>query len=66
VHKYLNKEAVYGELLSKIADNEKVIEQLKNQTEELNQESKQLEMDREMLQSVKIKTQDLHGTADFS
>jgi hypothetical protein len=30
VTKYLNKEAVYGELLSKIADNEKSIEHLKN------------------------------------
>lgn len=44
VNKYLNKEAVYGELLSKIADNEKIIERLKNETEQLNQESKQLEM----------------------
>lgn len=61
VNKYLNKEAVYGELLSKIADNEKSIEQLKNETEALIQESKQLEMDKEVLQSVKIKTQDLHG-----
>lgn len=30
VKKYLNKETVYGELLSKIADNEKVLEQLKS------------------------------------
>ena len=44
MNKYLNKEAVYGELLSKIADNEKIIERLKNETEQLNQESKQLEM----------------------
>ena len=40
VKKYLNKETVYGELLSKIADNEKVLEQLKSQTDQLIQESK--------------------------
>ena len=61
MQKYLNKEAVYGELLSKIADNEKVIENLKNETEQLNQESKQLEMEKEVLTSVKVKGQDLHG-----
>lgn len=60
VQKYLNKETVYGELLGKIADNEKTIEHLKNQTEDLIQESKNLEMDREVLQSIKIKSQDLH------
>lgn len=42
VKKYLNKEAVYGELLSKIADNEKTIEQLKSETDKLNQEQKEL------------------------
>lgn len=61
MQKYLNKETVYGELLGKIADNEKTIEHLKNQTEDLIQESKNLEMDREVLQSIKIKSQDLHG-----
>lgn len=35
MQKYLNKETVYGELLGKIADNEKTIEHLKNKTEEL-------------------------------
>lgn len=63
VRKYLNKEAVYGELLGKIADNEKTIELHKNETEELIQELKILEMEREVLQSIKIKSQDLHGSS---
>ena len=61
MNKYLNKEAVYGDYLGKISDNEKTIDQLKNETEDLIQESKQLEVEREDLQSIKIKSQDLHG-----
>lgn len=60
VTKYLNKEIVYGELLGKIADNEKTIERLKTETETLNQESKAQEMELEVLNSVRIKSQDLH------
>lgn len=62
VTKYLNKEIVYGELLGKIADNEKTIERLKTETETLNQESKAQEMELEVLNSVRIKSQDLHGS----
>ena len=61
ISKYLNKEAEYGGLLSKIADNEKAIENLKSESDELIEESKHLEMEREVLQSIKIKSQDLHG-----
>ena len=60
ITKYLNKEAVYGELLSKIADNEKTIQQLKSQTDQLVQEMKQLQIEKQVLQSIKIKSQDLH------
>lgn len=42
IHKFLNKEAVYGELLGKIADNEREIGNLKAQNEELHRERKTL------------------------
>ena len=44
VQKYLNKESVYGELLGKIAENQKKIVILKNETEELIHEEKELEV----------------------
>lgn len=43
VKKFLNKEADYGDLLGRIAQNEKRIEFLKNETEDLFQEQKVLE-----------------------
>jgi|JI9StandDraft_1071089.scaffolds.fasta_scaffold834233_2 hypothetical protein len=66
IHKYLSKETVYGELLGKIADNERTINNLKAEGERLFHESKSLEDEKEVLQSIKIKEQDLHGTFSFT
>lgn len=62
INKYLSKESVYGELLGKISDNERDINDLKAEGERLIVESKALEAEREVLQSIKIKSQDLHGS----
>lgn len=43
VNKFLNKETVYGELLSKIADSEKKIEALKQEKDELERQRRACE-----------------------
>ena len=62
IYKYLNKEQAYGELLGKIAENEKKIENLKMETEILIKEEKELELDKETIDNMKIKSVELHGT----
>lgn len=52
--------------MGKIADNERIINDLKAEGEKLVGESKALEAEREVLQSIKIKSQDLHGTFDLN
>lgn len=52
---------MYGDYLGKIADNEKTIDFLKSEAERLIAETKTLELEKEVLMSVKIKSQDLHG-----
>ena len=66
ISKYLHKETVYGDYLGKIADNEKTIDFLKSEAERLIAETKTLQLEKEVLMSVKIKSQDLHGRYNLS
>ena len=55
----MNKEAVYGDLLGRITANEQRIVELKDETERLFEEAKELEVQRENIQNIKVKSVDL-------
>lgn len=54
VKKFLNKENAYGELLGKIADNERNIADLKSEHEELAKERRKLETEKDELNSNRL------------
>ena len=54
VTKFLNKESAYGDLLGKIAENEQRITELKREREELVATEKELEAEKEILDTTKI------------
>lgn len=54
VKKFLNKEHAYGELLGKIADNERSIADLKSEHEELVRERRKLETEQDELNSNRV------------
>jgi cell division protein FtsL len=60
VFKFLNKESVYGELLSKIADNEKRITELKQEKESLLKHRKLLKEEKQQYMFVKKEEVNLH------
>jgi len=62
VSKFLNKESVYGELLSTIAENERKIEKLKHDKEELLKERKQIEDEMNLFEITKKANTDLSST----
>ena len=59
IYKYLNKEAVYGDLLGRITQNEQKIQELKEEQEQLIKEQRELEMEKDTIQNIKIKTTDI-------
>ncbi len=59
VKKFLSKENTYGDLLGKIADNERIISGLKAEGEQLMKERQGLKAEREHLNSNKIENKDL-------
>lgn len=59
VKKFLNKETAYGELLGKIAENERTIAELKGESEDLAKERRKLEAEQDLLSSNKSEFKDL-------
>ena len=59
IYKYLNKETVYGDLLGRITQNEQKIQELKEEQEQLIKEQRELEMEKDTIQNIKIKTTDV-------
>lgn len=59
VKKFLNKESTYGDLLGKIADNERVIAGLKSEGDELRKERRKLKNEQQQLNSNKVESVDL-------
>jgi hypothetical protein len=59
VRKFLNKENAYGELLGKIADNERNIADLKSEHEELVRDRRKLETEQDELNSNRAESKDL-------
>lgn len=59
VNKFLNKETVYGELLSKIADSEKKIGALKHEHDSLEKESRAIEEELGLFEITKKENTDL-------
>lgn len=55
----MNKETAYGELLGKIAENERTIAELKSESEDLAKERRKLEAEQDVLSSNKLELKDL-------
>lgn len=51
--KFLNKESSYGDLLGKIAENQKKIAVLKQQGDEIVKQCKKLEAEKEVIDNIK-------------
>jgi chromosome segregation ATPase len=59
VNKFLNKETVYGELLSKIADSEKKIDTLKHEHEDLERQCRKIQEEMDLFEITKKGNPDL-------